>query len=241
MALLHAHPWRPGAEPPPAAPPTAAALPELLLVDRREPLEPPVAAALLACLSPDERQRREAFRRPADRERFLLGRAGLRHRLGAWLQLPPAAVPLQPGPHGKPHCPGGPEFNLSHSGDLVLLAFHAGRAVGVDVERNRPGLDWRPIARRSLPAERRQRLESLAATAQPRAFLLEWCRLEADLKALGTGLAGLEALAANPPPHDRWDLALPGDHLGAVALAAGPDLRDHPAAAAAPRRGSRPE
>jgi 4'-phosphopantetheinyl transferase len=228
--------WHPAAGPPPAPQGEAAgSLPVVLLLDRRDPLAPQPAAELYASLDEPERQRHAALRRPADRERFLWGRGGLRLLLGSWLTLPPAAVPLAVGRHGKPHCPGGPEFNISHSGDLILLAIHPGRPVGVDVEQARPGLDWRPIARRTLPPEALARLEALPEARQPDGFLGEWCRLEARLKALGTGLVGLETLAPGCPEPQLWPLALPPGYQGAVSLAADAGLTDRRAAGAAPR------
>jgi 4'-phosphopantetheinyl transferase len=198
----------------------------VVALDRREILPEALRQALAASLAPAERQRLEALRQLADRERFLRGRAALRLLLGAWLALPPAAVPIEVGPHGKPHCPGGPQFNLSHSGDLILLALHPSRPVGVDVELPRPDLDWRPIARRVLPAAEAEALERLAAgdggSAAADRFLGAWCRLEAGLKARGLGLAGL-----GDPPQGLtvWDVAVPAGYRAAVALTA------HPAAA----------
>jgi len=110
--------------------------------------------------------------------------------------------------------------------------------VGVDVERERPGLEWQAIARRTFAPGRLARLEALPAAQQERAFLREWCRLEAELKARGTGLAGLGDRAPGPPGTELWDLSLPAGHQGAVALAN--TLTDHPADGEAPRRGSRP-
>ena len=36
---------------------------------------------------------------------------------------------------GKPFIEGGPQFNISHSGEYVVLAIHPSRPVGVDIER----------------------------------------------------------------------------------------------------------
>lgn len=195
--------------------------PLVLALDRREPLPEGLRQALVASLAPAERQRLDALRQLADRERFLQGRAALRLLLGAWLALPPAAVPIEAGPHGKPHCPGGPPFNVSHSGDLILLALHPSRPVGVDVEQARPDLDWRPIARRVLPPAEAVALERLAAgdgaSAAADGFLVAWCRLEAGLKARGLGLAGL----GDPPQGlSVWDVAVPAGYRAAVALMA---------------------
>ena len=191
------------------------------LLDVRDPLPDPVRADLAASLVPVEQQRWEALRLPEDRERFLRGRGGLRRLLGAWRDEPPEAVPIGAGAHGKPCCTGGPEFNLSHSGDLILLALHRERAVGVDVEQLRPGLAWRPIARRVLPPAEWQALEAEGAEA----FLAAWCRLEARLKAQGLGLAGLGQPAVAV---ELWDVAVPLGYRAALALALAPEAPSLP-------------
>ena len=211
-------PWR-LLEPPPDPPPLQEPL--LLSLDVRDPLPDPVRADLAASLVPVEQQRWEALRLPEDRERFLRGRGGLRRLLGAWRDEPPEAVPIGAGAHGKPCCTGGPEFNLSHSGDLILLALHRERAVGVDVEQLRPGLAWRPIARRVLPPAEWQALEAEGAEA----FLAAWCRLEARLKAQGLGLAGLGQPAVAV---ELWDVAVPLGYRAALALALAPEAPSLP-------------
>lgn len=233
-------PWRPGLAPDATPAPESRASPLLLLHDRREPIGADLRQHLAASLSAQERQRLNTYRLAADRERFLLGRGGLRNLLGRWLDLEPQAVPLATGAHGKPHCPIGPQFNVSHAGDLILLALHPNRPVGVDVERLRPALDWRAVARRMLPVSEQQALEALPEAGRAEAFLAAWCRLEARLKACGDGLAGLERLreqerqsggtgpdatattAVSPADHHRSEgSATPGEQLWAVAVPAG--------------------
>jgi 4'-phosphopantetheinyl transferase len=224
-------PWR-LLELPPDPPPLQELL--LLSLDARDPLPDPVRAALAASLASAEQQRWEALRLLEDRERFLRGRGALRRLLGAWRDEPPEAVPIGVGAHGKPCCVGGPEFNLSHSGDLILLAVHQQRPVGVDVEQLRPGLVWRPIAQRVLPPGEWQALEvqwppleTLAGAADSaeeaegaEAFLAAWCRLEARLKAQGLGLAGLGQPATAAV--ELWDVAVPPGYRAALALASVP-------------------
>jgi 4'-phosphopantetheinyl transferase len=200
-------------------------LPPLLLrLDRPSwPLTALAHSPLLAWLTAEECEHAERLRRPQDRERHLLGRAGLRRVLGAWRRQEPQRVPLRTGPHGKPFCPGGPHFNISHSGDLVLLALHPHGPVGVDVEQLRPELDWRPLAARLLCAAECRLLEGLPAPSQTRAFLQAWCRLEARLKATGQGLAGLQALRRRAERAAALELG-PGAERGARpwAVARGP-------------------
>jgi len=225
--------WWPGLALPrdPQAPVTHPR-PWLLLVDRRDSRVQAASADLEALLNPEERTRRDRFRLAADRHRALLGRGVLRLVLGSWLGRDPASLEFQFGPHGKPALAWQGQaplhFNLAHSGDLILLAFHATSPVGVDVEQHRPHLAWEPLARRVLPPGECQLLEQLPPEQRRDAFLAAWCRLEARLKARGEGLAGLErlqaeALSGQAPAAERtWEVALPPGYRAAVAVAADP-------------------
>ncbi len=200
-----------------------AAPPLVLRIDRRAAAVQHGLADLAPLLSADEARRLERFRRIEDRERFLLGRGSLRLCLAALLAEDPARLRLAATAAGKPFLADAsgqpqrqaPQFNLSHSGDLILLALHGAGAVGVDVERLRPSLNWRPIARRCLAPGELARIEGLAPAEQPLAFLEAWCALEARLKAVGSGLAGRRP---EPETCRLWPLELPPDHRGAVAL-----------------------
>lgn len=163
--------------------------PLVLCLERREHTSASIQAKLVATLTTGELERLNGYRRQADRERFLLGRGCLRQWLGCWQNLAPDAVKLDLTPLGKPHAPGGPEFNLSHSGDLILIALHPCQPVGVDVERLRPDLHWEPVARRMLAPDQVRELLQLPAAEQPLAFLQHWCQLEATAKATGQGIA----------------------------------------------------
>lgn len=191
--------------------------PLLLCIDRRQTAE---ILPLLALLPHSEQARYRAFRTADDRERFLLGRAMLRRLLGCWRRELPDAVPVVPGVHGKPACPGGPDFNLSHSGALILLALHPHRAVGVDVEAPNPDVEWESIARQWLGAAAISRLRMLAPTERSAAFLSAWCEYEAEGKAHGTGIAPVHPSDAERPRLRRWCLELPDGYVGAVAMVA---------------------
>ena len=104
--------------------------------------------------------------------------------------------PVQRSATGKPWVAGGPHFNLSHSGQLALIAVCADAPVGVDLEahrvlRNPDGLARRMCSPRELAWARRQ--DDLHT-----ALLRLWVRKEALAKAEGGGIAtalsGLDVL-----------------------------------------------
>jgi 4'-phosphopantetheinyl transferase len=154
-------------------------------------------------LAADELEWVQSLRAPGLRRARAWTQAWLRHVLGGYAELHPAALPLERGKAGKPRLAcdserarGGVEgsapgirFNLSRSGRIAVLVVTRGGEVGIDVERIAP--------RRSLdvlidaccsPAERRALGATHPASAL-RAFLVLWTRKEAYLKGLGTGLS----------------------------------------------------
>jgi 4'-phosphopantetheinyl transferase len=155
----------------------------------------PSAAADPRWLDATEQARRERFRRPVDRDRFTVGVLLARAVLGAHLDLPPARVPLRRtcphcgGPHGRPWVsgPDAPSFSVSHSGDLVTVAFLADAVVGVDVEELRP-LREPGMARSVMSVAERAGYDRLEAGEQESAFYRCWVRKESILKATGDGL-----------------------------------------------------
>jgi 4'-phosphopantetheinyl transferase len=130
------------------------------------------------------------------RVRWARSRGILRALLGRYLDCDPRTLRFIPGSHGKPalHREEGGwttdlRFNLSHSGEILLLAVTAGREVGVDVER----------------ARERYTPELLRA----------WTLREAAVKCLGTGLA----LAPANPAANLWSTELPAGPAATAAVA----------------------
>lgn len=183
---------------------------------------------LQAWLSPGELHRWRQLRRRDDQERSLLARAGLRVLLGRALQLSPGQVPLAHGPWGKPRlgdaAQGALHFNLSHAGELVLIGLHRHLPLGVDIEPlhgDRPPLQQQEllmIARQLFGAADAQALYQLPRQHQQHDFLKRWCRLEARLKARGTGLQmGLPVCTQTAPIRDIT-VELPDGYAGHCCL-----------------------
>ena len=116
------------------------------------------ADRFLALLDETERRRWTAYRRDADRERFLVGCALAKAALAGYAGLRPADVRFDRAcqcgePHGKPAFAGyGLGHSVAHSGDLVAVAV-AGNPVGVAPVR-RPALPLGLVEQREVPAGR---------------------------------------------------------------------------------------
>jgi 4'-phosphopantetheinyl transferase len=173
---------------------------------------------LYEILSLDERRKAERFHFQVDRERHVIGRALARIVLAHLLDVAPNNVRFRYNKFGKPYLDcndNGPQrrFNLSHSGDLILLAVAAGREIGVDVEGVRQDVKVDRIAARYFSARERAELASLPPEKRAAAFFACWSRKEAFIKAKGIGLSF---------PLDCFDVSLKPD-APAVLLETRPD------------------
>jgi phosphopantetheine--protein transferase-like protein len=166
---------------------------------------------LLKCLSEDE-QAKVARYQPKSRNNALIVRAGLRHVLSLHSALShgPSALHsrLSPeqwqfdyGKQGKPeltaaqYAQTGINFNLSHSGDWLLIAVlqaptHSKRyALGVDIERRRDSTNIHTILKRYFAEAEITDLLALDASKQRDRFFDLWALKESYIKACGKGLA----------------------------------------------------
>ncbi len=177
-----------------------------------------------------ERRRAAGFLRPGLATRWSASRWALRTILGRYLDERPAAIDLLASEHGKLRLaeePGRLEFNLSHSGELALIAVCVGRQVGVDIEAINPGRDFLALAERSFEPDVVEAIRAAPAERRAGAFYAAWTRHEALAKCDGGGLAGrvrtqrmatalldpgpgytaaLAVAAARMPPLDRWSI-----------------------------------
>lgn len=209
-----------------------------------------VIVADLAAVAPamdlvlDAQERAAAQRMPPGRPRSrrVAARAILRTVIADRLGVEASELRLEAGAHGKPRLRGAGElrFNLSHSGDLAVVAIAEGVEVGVDVElagrrrRGRP-VDELAIARRVLDEDVCSRLAALSGEERSRAFLQAWVEYEARVKCAGTGLGARSEERAAADGREIWVTPLQvGDGaFAALAVQGGP--------AAVGVRGYRPE
>jgi len=190
-------------------------------------------------LTPAEQERAARFRVADHRRRFAISHGALRAILAGYLGVDALALEFGTGPRGKPTllADGGPQFNLSHSALLALVAIGHGPALGVDLEKVRHLESLREIAGRHFSRSEFAALEGLPDAERLTAFYRCWTRKEAYVKALGTGLASsldvfdvsldekpsfVAFRAGDDAPAD-WSLfdVSPGpDYVGALAVRA---------------------
>ena len=92
---------------------------------------------------------------------------------------------LQYTGHGRPHLPGGIDFNISHSGDYMLCAVTNEMRVGIDIEQINP-VEFSDFT--DLMSEDQWR--TIRASANPlKAFFTFWAIKESIIKADGRGLS----------------------------------------------------
>jgi 4'-phosphopantetheinyl transferase len=158
----------------------------------RVPLDGPVDLRVSArLLDDDERRRADGFVYECDRRRFIVAHAAMRVMLGRCVGRPPAALRFIRGAYGKPELidvPSMVRFNLSHAGEVALLAIGLGHDVGVDVEQERP-IDELLLSRYCFSANEQAALASLPAAERRSAFFRCWTRKESFVKAIGLGVS----------------------------------------------------
>jgi 4'-phosphopantetheinyl transferase len=167
--------------------------------------EPAELDRLRAVLAADELARANAFVFPRDRDRYIVGRGRLRYILSRYTSLPPEHIRFGYGPQGKPELAAAPspskgaphgaaagaptmDFNLAHSADRAIVALGRGR-LGVDLEQCRHLPDALAIAQRFFTPREAELLARCAGGQLAEQFFRLWCRKEAIIKALGTGLS----------------------------------------------------
>lgn len=147
---------------------------------------------LTALLDADEQARMMRFRFPADRSKFAIAHGALREVLATYTNGDPRGLRFRAGLHGKPALdPPVVHFNLSHSGQLALVAVASDREVGVDVECLRDDLEVLEIARRFFAPDEAARIESLSGSERTLLFFTMWTRKEAVVKAQGLDLGSV--------------------------------------------------
>lgn len=158
---------------------------------------------LYALLTAEELARAARFAVRQPRNQFVGCRAALRWVLANALGCQPQGVDLYLQQWGKPALrwssrslhreegqiqPDSLQFNISHSGDLGLIAL-ASSAVGIDLESQNPRVHVSSLVNMVLSPMEMQAWRALPARDHSEQILRLWVCKESLLKALGLGIA----------------------------------------------------
>ena len=155
-------------------------------------------------ISAEEISRAANFHFEHDRWRFIAARGFLRTIVADYIGIAAKAVRFAYNEFGKPglDSPGAIsdfKFNLSHSGELALVAVAQVRDVGVDIERIDDSVDVEAVAEHFFSPGEIASLTGLPASQRLAGFFNCWTRKEAYIKARGMGLS---------IPLDTFDVSL---------------------------------
>ncbi len=136
-------------------------------------------------LSKDEVVRANSYLYPPVRDRFIFARGWMRERLKSYCSLDPREISFRYTANKKPYVDLPVFFNLSHSGEELLLGITNIAPIGVDIEQMRPIEDLFTVAEAVFTDDE---LATLRSHPQPEhLFFRYWTKKEAVLKAEGSG------------------------------------------------------
>lgn len=142
-------------------------------------------------LSPDEQKKAERYHFEKNTRQYIQTRGILRELLGEYLDSPPKSIEFGYNEYDKPTLKSKNKlkFNVSHSGEMALLAFNWEDEIGVDIEDSTREIEIDVVAKHFFSPNEVNTLLALPLSEQQPTFFNCWTRKEAIIKALGTGLA----------------------------------------------------
>ncbi len=158
----------------------------------------------MECLSLDEKNKASRFKFKIDQDRFIISRGVLRILSGKFLKKGAQQIQFTYGEYEKPDYVGNQRlnFNLSHSGNLIVIGFVEDYEIGVDVEYIKTDFDLLKLGQKFFSKNEIISLEKQAQDDLPKAFFRCWTRKESFIKAEGSGLSF---------PLDKFSVSLESD------------------------------
>ena len=143
-------------------------------------------------LSETEKLKASNYKFAKDRKMFVFSHAVLRMLLARYLKQKPENLRFQYGPFGKPFLSKyeSLQFNLSHSGNMALIALAQADEIGIDIEKTELKKDILKVSKTVYSRGEINALEAINSNADKVRYFYElWTRKEAYIKQLGFGLS----------------------------------------------------
>ncbi len=152
-------------------------------------------AGLQVLLSAAEQARCQRYVQQDDRDRYLGGRALSKLAVAKMTGLPPAEIAVITAATGKPSVSSSraeialPAINISHAGELVVVALQYDAEIGVDVELFNHDVNLDDLMDVVCSKEEIAEINLPAHRTRAQKFYEFWVLKEAYLKATGEGLS----------------------------------------------------
>lgn len=141
-------------------------------------------------LSEDEKTKSREFSSVSARNRYIAGKAFLRRALGFMINTGPFQGVVLKDECGKPYLVDFDQkinFNVSHTGNVIVIAFSKSKPLGIDIELKNRSIHQHLVGYIFTEEEAE---EILSKADWPKYFLRAWTRKEAVLKCIGCGFTG---------------------------------------------------
>jgi 4'-phosphopantetheinyl transferase len=144
-----------------------------------------------AHLNKAEQKNASRYHFEKDQQRSTISRGSLREILSAYLQQASKEIQFQLTEYDKPLLINNHplQFNVTHSGNLVLIAVALDLLVGIDVEDTSREIEYQELAQRFFATNEAAAVAKLTGESLKQAFFNVWTRKEAFVKAIGEGLS----------------------------------------------------
>ena len=142
-------------------------------------------------LSKDEKLRANKFRFTKDRKTYVIAKGVLRVLSGYYLNQKPEQIEFEYSKFEKPKYKNHSrlKFNVSHSGNYIIIGFVNEYDLGVDIEYIKKDFDVLDIADNFFSTSELDALHQIDEKERIRAFYRCWTRKESFIKAEGSGLS----------------------------------------------------
>ncbi len=162
-------------------------------------------------LNADEKQKVDTFLRAELQQKYINTRGILRKVLGTYLNMKPQDINIKTAEYGKPFVDDSEIFfNLSHTGNKLVIAVSNVSEIGIDLEQLRGRKNLKGLVKKCLSTVEKKSWESLSEQQQIFMFYYLWVRKEALVKAIGRGIAmGLDQCIVDPVQQTKF-LSIPG-------------------------------
>lgn len=140
-------------------------------------------------LNKEELDKADRYYFQKDRNCYTVARGLLRIFIAEYLNINPKNTEFKYNEFGKPFIENSDiEFNISHSGDIIIFAFTLNNKIGVDIEFMKDKVKFKEIIHRFFSENEIKEFLTVEEEKQKEAFFNGWSRKEAYIKAVGKGL-----------------------------------------------------